>query len=97
MQQKKSFVYSQESEPHRNRTKTILKAHPQIRNLIGKNPLTIIAILALVLFQTLMGWAVEGQSWWIVLGAAYLLGAFADHALFVMIPVSYTHLRAHET
>jgi len=85
MQQKKSFVYSQESEPHRNRTKTILKAHPQIRNLIGKNPLTIFAIIALVLFQTLMGWAVEGQSWWIVLAAAYILGAFADHALFVMI------------
>lgn len=85
MQQKKSFVYSQESEPHRNRTKTILKAHPQIRSLIGKNPLTIFAIIALVLFQTLMGWTVEEQSWWIVFAAAYILGAFVDHALFVMI------------
>jgi len=85
MHQKKTFVYSQEAEPHRNRTKTILKAHPQIRNLIGKNPLTIIAIIALVLFQTLAGWVVEGQSWWIVFAAAYILGAFADHALFVMI------------
>lgn len=85
MHEKKSFVYSKESEPHRHRTKTILKAHPQIRNLIGKNPLTILAIIGLVFIQTLAGWAVEGESWWIVFGAAYLMGAFADHALFVMI------------
>jgi sphingolipid delta-4 desaturase len=27
----------------------------------------------------------SGQSWWWVFGAAYLIGAFADHALFVLI------------
>ncbi len=85
MQEKKSFVYSQVSEPHRHRTKHILKAHPQIRELIGKNPLSFLAITGLVAFQVVVGWAVADQSWWIVLGAAYLLGAFADHALFVMI------------
>ena len=25
------------------------------------------------------------QTWWMVFGAAYLIGAFADHALFVMV------------
>ncbi|MBL4676166.1 MAG: fatty acid desaturase [Mucilaginibacter sp.] len=82
---KKDFIYSQESEPHRIRTKKILKQFPQLRNLIGKNPKTIWAILGIVAFQVVLAWLLRDQSWWLVFGAAYLLGAFADHALFVMI------------
>ncbi len=85
MSQKNSFVYSELSEPHRIRTKEILQQHPDIRKLIGKNPLTILAIVGLVSFQVIFAGLVNSQSWWIVVGAAYLLGAFADHALFVMI------------
>jgi sphingolipid delta-4 desaturase len=82
---KTNFVYSQTPEPHRGRTKTILKAHPEIRNLIGKNPYTIFAIVGLVLFQLVGAFLLSGLPWWAVIAAAYLLGAFADHALFVMI------------
>jgi sphingolipid delta-4 desaturase len=85
MTKRKDFVYSTASEPHRIRTKEILKQHPDIRKLIGKNPLTIFAILGLVSFQVVGSWLLRDQSWWLILGAAYLLGAFADHALFVMI------------
>lgn len=85
MTKRKDFVYSTYSEPHRVRTKEILKQHPDIRQLIGKNPLTIFAIIGLVGFQVIMAYMLRDQSWWLVLGAAYLLGAFADHALFVMI------------
>ena len=67
------------------RTKKILKQFPQMRNLIGKNPATIFAIIGLVAFQVVLAWLLRDQSWWWVFGAAYLLGAFADHALFVMI------------
>ena len=56
-----------------------------MRNLIGKNPYTIFAIIGLVSFQVVLAWFVHDKSWWYVFGAAYLLGAFADHALFVMI------------
>jgi sphingolipid 4-desaturase/C4-monooxygenase len=83
---KTDFVYSQIAEPHRMRTKKILKQFPQMRNLIGKNPATIFAIVGLVAFQVVLAWSLRGDSsWWLVFGAAYLLGAFADHALFVMI------------
>ncbi len=85
MIKKTDFVYSQESEPHRIRTKKILKQFPHLRELIGKNPMTIFAIIGLVAFQVVLAWFVRDQSWWWVFGAAYLLGAFADHALFVMI------------
>src|SRR5881392_1650669 len=79
------FVYSTEPEPHRIRTKNILKEHPEIRNLIGRNPVTVLAIIGLVAFQVVMALVVRDLSWWWVVGAAYLLGAFADHSLFVMI------------
>lgn len=85
MIRKTDFVYSTESEPHRIRTKKILKEFPQLRGLIGKNPASIFAITGIVLFQVAMAWLLRDQSWWLVVGAAYLLGAFADHALFVMI------------
>jgi sphingolipid delta-4 desaturase len=85
MQEKKSFIHVTTSEPHRIRTKEILKEFPQMRKLIGKNPVTFLAIIGLVGFQLLFCWLVSDQSWWIVVGTAYLLGAFADHALFVMI------------
>jgi sphingolipid delta-4 desaturase len=79
------FIYSEASEPHRIRTKQILKQQPGIRKLIGKNPTSFIAIIALVAFQIGMAMLVSGQPWWIIFVVAYLLGAFADHSLFVMI------------
>jgi len=79
------FVHSHESEPHRVRTKKILKQFPQIRGLIGKNPLTMVVIMGLVGSMIGVAWLVRDQSWWIVFAAAYLFGAFVNHALFVMI------------
>ncbi len=85
MQVKKDFVNVTCCEPHRIRTKAILKQVPDMRKLIGKNPNTFFALLGLVIFQVVLCWLVKDQSWWIVLGAAYIIGAFADHALFVAI------------
>src|ERR1700743_2257151 len=82
---KTDFVYSEESEPHRVRTKKILKQFPQIRSLIGKNPLTIFVIIGLVGSMVGVSWLVRDQSWWVFFAAAYLFGAFVNHALFVMI------------
>ncbi|GAB3906039.1 fatty acid desaturase [Mucilaginibacter boryungensis] len=82
---KSDFIHAQYSEPHKTRTKQILKEYPHLRNLIGKNPYTIFAILGLVAFQIIAAWLVSAQSWWVVFAVAYFLGAFADHSLFVMI------------
>ncbi|QKJ29582.1 fatty acid desaturase [Mucilaginibacter mali] len=82
---KTDFTYSAHSEPHKIRTKQILKEHPDMRKLIGKNPYTIFAIIGLVAFQITAAWLVSAQSWWVVFAVAYFLGAFADHSLFVMI------------
>ena len=81
----KTFVYSNSPEPHRVRTKAILKTNPEIRKLIGKNPITFLVIVGLVALQLILCWILRDQSWWWVLGIAYVIGAFVDHALFVMI------------
>jgi sphingolipid delta-4 desaturase len=92
MSKRTDFVYSGKQEPHRLRTRQILQQHPEVRKLIGKNKYTFFAIIGLVAFQCIVGWAVSSQSWWIVFATAYLAGAFADHALFVMIHECAHHL-----
>jgi sphingolipid delta-4 desaturase len=92
MVRKIDFTHSEKQEPHRLRTKQILQQHPEMRKLIGKNPNTIFVILGIVAFQVVMAWLLKDQSWWLIVGAAYLLGAFADHALFVMIHECAHHL-----
>jgi sphingolipid delta-4 desaturase len=92
MTKKTDFVFSNASEPHRIRTKQILKKFPQMRELIGKNPTTIFAILLLVGIQVGMAAVLHNQSWWLIFAAAYFIGAFADHSLFVMIHECSHHL-----
>jgi sphingolipid delta-4 desaturase len=79
------FVYATGPEPHRARTRAILKAHPEVRHLIGKNPWSIAAIIGLVSLQVVGALLLANASWWWILAAAYMVGAFADHSLFVMI------------
>jgi sphingolipid delta-4 desaturase len=85
MSETKDFVHSNSPEPHRARTKAILQNKPEMRKLIGKNPYTFLAILFIVSVQLFLCYWLHDQSWWLVFGLAYLIGAFADHALFVMI------------
>ncbi len=82
---KTDFVNVTCCEPHRIRTKEILKQVPEMRKLIGKNPYTFFAIIGLVSVQIVMCVLLSSQPWWLILLAAYTIGAFADHALFVMI------------
>ncbi len=79
------FIYSSTQEPHRLRTRQILKQSPEIRDLIGKNRSTFLFIIFLVVFQITAAILLARQSWLPIFLAAYFLGAFADHALFVMI------------
>jgi len=85
MTRRTDFVHSEASEPHRLRTKEILKQFPETRDLIGKNPFTMLIIVGLVGSMIGLAWLLRDQSWWLIFGVAYLYGAFANHALFVMI------------
>jgi len=82
---KKDFRYSTASEPHRIRTKQILAEHPEVRELIGKNPFTFVALTGLVLGMVLLAYLLRHSSWWLIFLVSYAVGAFLNHSLFVMI------------
>lgn len=77
-------------EPHHDRTKSILKAHPDVRQLIGRNPATFLVTVGILCLQFGIAVGIRHQPWWAVLLAAYLIGAFANHCTYVLIH-EYTH------
>jgi sphingolipid delta-4 desaturase len=79
------FSFSSRAEPHRDRTKQILRDHPEIRALIGPSPVTFWWILGLVALQFAVAWFVADRPIWLMVVLAYTVGAFASHGLFVMI------------
>ncbi len=81
----RDFSYSTSPEPHRERTRAILQGHPEARRLIGRNPYSFGLIAGIVILQTLIAFLLREQPWWLVLIAAYAVGAFTSHALFVLI------------
>ena len=85
MEKRTSFSWSEQCEPHKLRTNQIIKEHPEIRALIGRNPFTFLIILFCVSIQLALAYYLHDKSWWLVVGAAYAIGAFACHTLFVCI------------
>ena len=81
----KDFTYSDLPEPHRQRTKDILKSHPEVRNLISRNPYSFLIILFVVILQIAISYSIRNTSWWLTLIVAYIIGAFANHSLFVLV------------
>ena len=72
-------------EPHRERTRRLLAAHPEAKLLQGPEPWSGPILIAVVAFQIGLAWALRDQSFWVVLLAAWFVGAVADHALWVLI------------
>lgn len=82
---KKDFIHSDSPEPHKARTKEIIKNHPEIRELIGRNQFSFVLIVFVVCIQITIAFVLRDQPWWLVLIIAYLVGAFANHCLFVLV------------
>lgn len=85
MAYQQNFTHVEGVEPHRIRTRQILKAHPEVKKLIAKNPMTMVWILACVAIQLLMAYLVKDQAWYVILAAAWFIGAFPVHTLFICI------------
>ncbi len=79
------FTYSETEEPHIQRTKDIIKKYPEIKNLMGRYPKTFLYAFGIVAGQVLIAYLLRDQPWYLILLAAYAIGAFANHALFVLI------------
>ena len=76
---------SDSPEAHKDRAKAILKDHPEIRQLIGRNPYSSLVIVGVVGLQFALAYALRDRPWWIIILTAYAVGAFANHSMYVMI------------
>jgi sphingolipid delta-4 desaturase len=75
-------------QPHPERTRQILREHPEERRLFGRNPWTAAILLLVVSLQSALAWGfgILGlEYWWLALIVAWCVGAFANHTLYVII------------
>lgn len=79
------FQHSTECEPHHPRTKAILLDHPEVRELIGRNPWSFAIILGIIAAQFSVAWTLRDSPWWLIGIVAYCFGAFVNHTSYVMV------------
>lgn len=79
------FIHVTNPEPHIGRTKQILRAHPEIKKLFGNTPSSAFCVFGVVAFQILVAISLRDSSWFSLFLWSYTAGAFANHALFVLI------------
>ena len=80
-----AFDVVQYPEPHLERTRRLLATHPELKRLFGPARRTAFLVFAVVGLQFAVALALRGRPFWMVLLAAYLVGAVANHALWVLI------------
>jgi len=82
---REGFTRTLGPNPHIGRGKELARVHPEVKQYFGNYPRTGVYVLGVVSFQVAVAWLLRGQGWlWVIL-SAYLVGAFASHALFVLI------------
>src|SRR3954447_18064962 len=79
------FAFSNDREPHRDRTMQLLTSHPELREHIGRNPYTFLIITTCITLQVGMSYLLRDAPWWVILPAAFCLGAYVSHALWTLI------------
>ncbi len=82
------FHRAEFDQPHPERTRAIMKAHPEVRNLIGRNPYTALIMIFILVLQTAIAFGMGKLGfhyWWVSLIVAYCIGAFANHTMYVII------------
>ncbi|SEM72934.1 sphingolipid delta-4 desaturase [Stigmatella aurantiaca] len=80
-----TYEVVQEPEPHPARTAAILKAHPEVRKLFGRTPATALLVPLILVVQFGMAYLVRDQPWWVIVLAAYTLGALVNNTCYVII------------
>ena len=85
---RRSFFPADLKRPHPIRRAAILKAHPEVKALMGQDRLSAVITLGIVAGQAALAFGLGHLGlgwWWLALLAAWTIGAFANHAIFVII------------
>jgi len=79
------YVVTEGPIPHVTRGRELVKRHPEVRRFFAPYPLSALYVVGLVVLQVSIAHWLRDASWLLVVSFAYLVGAFASHALFVLI------------
>ena len=79
------YIRVTQPEPHGIRSRQLLSAHPELRDLAGPAPRSAAWTAALAATQIGLAIALRDSRWVVWLPIAYLVGATIDHALWVLI------------
>jgi sphingolipid delta-4 desaturase len=79
------FLRVDYKEPHLERARKLLAAHPEVKALCGPTRITALCVLGLVAGQFALAWALRDSPWWAILATSWLVGAFLSHGLWVLI------------
>lgn len=82
---KKNYQLTSEPQIHIKRHKEIVAKYPKVKDLHGPYFPTFFWILFLVGSQFVISYLVNESSWALIVAVAFFIGAFFNHALFVMI------------
>ena len=69
---------------HRERARQMMKAHPELKELIGQTPSTAIWCLVFAVLQVTVAMLLANQPWWLVTIVAYVIGAWINTNLFFL-------------
>jgi sphingolipid delta-4 desaturase len=83
-----AFHQSQLEQPHPARARAILKSHPEVGHWRVRNAYTALITLSLLILQSSIAFGMGKLGfhyWWLSSLLAYSVGAFANHANYVII------------
>ncbi len=80
-----AYEVVQTPEPHPARTMAILRAHPEVRKLFGRTPLTGLFVPLILAIQFGAAYLLRDQPWWLIILAAYTVGAVVNNTAYVII------------
>jgi sphingolipid 4-desaturase/C4-monooxygenase len=89
---KLDFTYLEGKPAHFHRSREILKTHPEVKALMGRNPWSALWVLLLVATQWATAALAADLKWYWIVPLAYLFGAVLNHALYVQIHECTHHL-----
>jgi len=76
-----NFYWSNEEEPHVKRKREILKAHPEVKKLMGHDPMTKYKVLVSVSIQLISLHLLQGASWYTWAFFCYTLSGSINHMM----------------
>src|SRR3954464_5519724 len=79
------YIHVTHADPHAQRARRMLAAHPELRDLAGPQPTTAGWVRALVMGQLALAVLVGDRRWYVWVPVAYVAGATIDHALWALI------------